>query len=1331
MNTLLKKRDELSAECADLERQLNALKAAQTNLGEELSDLKRKRNSVQEKLDEAERNAEIIKQRCADSDADIRREEDKLTQMHLKLARLQKELSKVSLFAFGRKKELKNQISALNTDISSQTAIVSQSKYKSSLYDISGAMAAEKKERSMLDVLVEKFHLAEVEFESNSTKIAELTLCITEREAEKTKVMQQIDSLSRETKEREKVEEQPKAEQTHTVPSSRLENNMNYIDDPIFAKLELLYPEHKVFALDSIDSRLRERISAEYKARGFDTVEEMLQDKGFTIISGEDVRKIRSFVIYTPGNEPNVIRPKVESMLSRLEEYYPNRIISQSLQKEHKKLSTAVSGLYQWLGYENAGDMLSAYGYKYLAAEVGRPENNYDSLVEFLVKKYENNPKPQTFGEIVFENPEYKAQLKTLQNKSNELYGMSLKKYFEELGIFAQHKQYKGTLNARTPNASASAARRNNKQDAAKTALKELYATLDEAQYGSFEQACARLDGITVKKNAAGEIYVFNAEKCSDEVIIPYGIDFLARRAFAEFDDLKEVRLPTGLKKIGAYCFKNCRNLCKVYFPDGLQDIEYGAFEGCTSLTEIILPESVSRLGSRAFAGCSSLENVIASNPYISISDDTFDGCRLKAEENNLDDTPAEDFTYEVNRRNQITITGYFGKNTIIRIPKRIEGKLVTTIGKGAFQDNTTLIEVDMSDYIKTMQKDAFRDCRNMEKIHLSEAIDNITTTAFDGCSALKEINIPNAICWLKRGVFKDAPLRTLHIGESLRGIDSKVFYNGYDSGRRIGGRKIKSIDVHPENRWIAAERGCVYTANRDTLLVVFGSPRSLAVPEGVKTIAQNACYGLGSLTDVAFPTSLSTIGDSAFQHTNLRSVHFKSGMRIIDANAFSYCERLSSVVFDEGIETIGKNAFYSTALVSVSLPASVRVLAEGSFPIFSSYSSQKDLSISEDNPVLSTDGKALYQMIDGQKTLVSFFGCESIHWELTTYGGVPSYHQYVVESDTKAIGEHAFKDCQNLDEVCLPDGLASIADYAFEDCTNLVKMTIPDSVKTIGEFAFKGCCLQAIDLGSGVQKISEAAFAVGREWSDEYSALETITISPENENFEVRDGILIDKNSKSLLAVCNGAGTLSVPNDVVRIGNSAFFRTAFEEIFIPASVKSIGKDVFRRSHIKRLVTEHGEDQRRAVLYFPEVQEKFTYEAIAISDQFMDCVRENGNGAIFDFVKYDSLFDAISDIDDKILVATYRLKSDVELIQHYRERYLAFLQNQAKHVVRIVATYNDLESLDTLIKLGVFYGRNIDEVIEFATTVGNTAVLAQLMNLKNSEINNTEMDWEL
>ena len=57
------------------------------------------------------------------------------------------------------------------------------------------------------------------------------------------------------------------------------------------------------------------------------------------------------------------------------------------------------------------------------------------------------------------------------------------------------------------------------------------------------------------------------------------------------------------------------------------------------------------------------------------------------------------------------------------------------------------------------------------------------------------------------------------------------------------------------------------------------------------------------------------------------------------------------------------------------------------------------------------------------------------------------------------------FKDCRNLSEVTLPEGLRCIPNKMFSGCEALTDISIPASVRTIGDSAFEGSGLKSVDL--------------------------------------------------------------------------------------------------------------------------------------------------------------------------------------------------------------------------------------------------------------------------
>ena len=64
------------------------------------------------------------------------------------------------------------------------------------------------------------------------------------------------------------------------------------------------------------------------------------------------------------------------------------------------------------------------------------------------------------------------------------------------------------------------------------------------------------------------------------------------------------------VKGIGYQAFYGCSSLVGVVIPDGVTNIGMDAFRNCTDLTKMIIPTSLSNISYYAFAGCSSLTEV-------------------------------------------------------------------------------------------------------------------------------------------------------------------------------------------------------------------------------------------------------------------------------------------------------------------------------------------------------------------------------------------------------------------------------------------------------------------------------------------------------------------------------------------------------------------------------------------------------------------------------------------------------------------------------------------------------------------------------------------------
>lgn len=83
-----------------------------------------------------------------------------------------------------------------------------------------------------------------------------------------------------------------------------------------------------------------------------------------------------------------------------------------------------------------------------------------------------------------------------------------------------------------------------------------------------------------------------------------------------------------------------------------------------------------------------------------------------------------------------------------------------------------------------------------------------------------------------------------------------------------------------------------------------------------------------------------------------------------------------------------------------------------------------------------------------------------------------------VIHKIATTVPDNAFRGCENLKTIIMPDGLNAIGQFAFKGCKSLNCVLLPDSVKHIGRGAFAFCeSLDDIRLPDSLTVIDDCAF--------------------------------------------------------------------------------------------------------------------------------------------------------------------------------------------------------------------------------------------------------------
>ena len=173
-----------------------------------------------------------------------------------------------------------------------------------------------------------------------------------------------------------------------------------------------------------------------------------------------------------------------------------------------------------------------------------------------------------------------------------------------------------------------------------------------------------------------------------------------------------------------------------------------------------------------------------------------------------------------------------------------------------------------------------------------------------------------------------------------------------------------------------------------------------------------------------------------------------------------------------------------------------------------------------------------------------AFRGCENL-----TSIAIP-------ESVTR-IKSLAFDECCNLKSITIPNGVETISGYSFYKCSNLTDIVIPESVFAIGEGAFCGCeKLQNIIIHSGLPSVSREILKFCR-------SLISVTLS---------NKVSIIQNSAFL--GCSSLRSITIPNSVTTIESWAFQDcNSLSSITIPNSVTTIESWVFKNCNSLTSIT--------------------------------------------------------------------------------------------------------------------------------------------------------------
>ena len=262
----------------------------------------------------------------------------------------------------------------------------------------------------------------------------------------------------------------------------------------------------------------RKRLEAEEKARREEEESKQtkieMQQKEIAKKAGEKSMgktissKIPDGVLYAPGAEPAAIKNRIDRLFEKLDGAYPDKVVI-GLHKDHKKWGETVTELYRQLGYPDGNAFLTAYGYSVGTGASGRPSSvDPDAIIAQLKELYPEGTSMSS-GDLQKAHPD--IPWKSLQNKSNEYFGMTLTKYLAKEGILTSGRAIgpSGISDEKEATELVETLKKRYEGKDKPTELKTLIADNPDfvSQYGSEEKAVLELTRYSVSHNVRYSIF--------------------------------------------------------------------------------------------------------------------------------------------------------------------------------------------------------------------------------------------------------------------------------------------------------------------------------------------------------------------------------------------------------------------------------------------------------------------------------------------------------------------------------------------------------------------------------------------------------------------------------------------------------------------------------------------------------------------------------------------------------------------------------------------------------------------------------------------------------
>ena len=413
-----------------------------------------------------------------------------------------------------------------------------------------------------------------------------------------------------------------------------------------------------------------------------------------------------------------------------------------------------------------------------------------------------------------------------------------------------------------------------------------------------------------------------------ENIKIPDGVTYIAKRAFENCQDIKELAIGEEVEQIYSNTFKGLPNLEKIVFKATNVTCDGAAFEGMGSQSkkvEIIIAKNVSQIPNDIFKQieASDVETVLTfenEHKCTSIGKNAFAKCGFK----------------------ELMLVGNI--QTIDKYAfsecKSLESVVIScpsiVINQSAFAYCTSLNDLQLNEGVTKIQGQAFEECA-IKEIHIPNSTQEIDDYAFFGCREIEKISTGNGVTDITFIQRAGATSNFTHlvIGDNV--VEPKFTIRKNSLEEVTIGKKYQVCDIMFGGcsglKKVVLKEGLKkigFNAFSDCVAL-----SEITLPNGLEEIGNNAFINCGALRELTIPTSVKTIGTHAFQNcTGLKNIGLpEAKYSIIPEYAFYGCVLLKTIIIPKNVDTIGKSAFYGCASITdVTISEGTKIIEQEAF---------------------------------------------------------------------------------------------------------------------------------------------------------------------------------------------------------------------------------------------------------------------------------------------------------------------------------------------------------------------------------------------------------------